>query len=215
MASEPEDEGPLRPPKRAKFDPDLDNRVAGSVSKLKVEDPDEYPDMMADLSGVDLAMMDDIEVDLDTKPDTFKPAVAAKEEVKPLPASSWLDLHSSLVMAAPEPDETLAPSASASSSAAQVKALEPDDSLHMYWLDYAELHGKLYLIGKVLDKAEKKYVSCCVTIEGLERNLFILPRERKLGMSNCHQFTLLRLNNRLFRRWPRDGHFPDPRGRSQ
>lgn len=68
-------------------------------------------------------------------------------------------------------------------------------TLRMFWLDFFEQEVKtddgtvkhLYLIGKVWDRAAKggsrdgkpgKWVSCCLKVDGLERNLFVCPRER-------------------------------------
>ncbi|CAH7685382.1 DNA polymerase alpha subunit A [Phakopsora pachyrhizi] len=51
------------------------------------------------------------------------------------------------------------------------------DSLKFFWLDINELNGVIYLFGKVFDQLTRKYVACCVTVEGLERNLFFLPKE--------------------------------------
>lgn len=72
-----------------------------------------------------------------------------------------------------------------------VDALEPDGrSLRMFWLDFHEHDVKLdggstkhlYLFGKVWDRkalgGKGKWVSCCLKVNGLERNLFIAPRER-------------------------------------
>jgi DNA polymerase alpha subunit A len=53
--------------------------------------------------------------------------------------------------------------------------------LKFYWLDYLEQDGLVHLLGKTFDKVTERYVSCCVTITGIQRNLFILPRDRRLG----------------------------------
>ncbi|KAJ2926264.1 hypothetical protein H1R20_g10824, partial [Candolleomyces eurysporus] len=63
-----------------------------------------------------------------------------------------------------------------------IEALEPDGSLRFFWLDYLEHDGKLYLVGKLKDKKTNAWVSCCVTVEGLQRNLFALPRERRVEL---------------------------------
>lgn len=65
-------------------------------------------------------------------------------------------------------------------AAAEMKVLEEDGSLRIWWLDAYEKQGVVYMFGKVLDKATKAYVSCCVTINGIERNLFVLPRAKKM-----------------------------------
>ncbi|KAI9758865.1 MAG: hypothetical protein M4579_002748 [Chaenotheca gracillima] len=56
-------------------------------------------------------------------------------------------------------------------------ALEEDGSLHMFWLDYTEVHGSLCLFGKVKDKSTGSYVSCFVKVDNILRKLFFLPRE--------------------------------------
>ncbi|KAL6306263.1 DNA polymerase alpha catalytic subunit [Sparassis latifolia] len=93
---------------------------------------------------------------------------------------SWLSVYDSLSVA---PDDTLGPlstsvSTSANSSSAYV--LEEDGSLRFFWLDYLEHEGHLYFVGKTQDKVSKAWLSCCVTVENLQRNLFILPRERRM-----------------------------------
>lgn len=59
-----------------------------------------------------------------------------------------------------------------------------EEVLKFFWLDAfeAENHkaGTIYLFGKVWNEASGTFVSSCVTVEGLERNLFVLPRALKL-----------------------------------
>ncbi|KAJ3125693.1 DNA-directed DNA polymerase alpha catalytic subunit pol1 [Nowakowskiella sp. JEL0407] len=57
-------------------------------------------------------------------------------------------------------------------------SLEPDGSLRMFWIDACEVNGGLYLFGKVV-AVRDGFVSCCIKVEGMERNLYFLPRERK------------------------------------
>ncbi|KAI8642206.1 DNA polymerase family B-domain-containing protein [Parasitella parasitica] len=59
---------------------------------------------------------------------------------------------------------------------------EKDGHLHMWWYDAYERKekGYVYLFGKVLNKGTNKYVSCCVTVKNIERNLFVLPRKHLL-----------------------------------
>ena len=61
------------------------------------------------------------------------------------------------------------------------EAKQTPRTLRMYWLDYLETNGVVHLIGKALDKLSGKYISCCVSIHGIERNLFVLPRARRHG----------------------------------
>jgi DNA polymerase alpha subunit A len=78
-------------------------------------------------------------------------------------------------------EDTLGPlAASAAISSSNISALEPDGSLRFFWLDYLELDGRIYFIGKLKDKNSGAWVSCCVTVEGVQRNLFVLPREKRV-----------------------------------
>ncbi|KAJ7849955.1 hypothetical protein B0H14DRAFT_2764040 [Mycena olivaceomarginata] len=56
--------------------------------------------------------------------------------------------------------------------------LSPDGSLRFFWLEYLENEGLLYLVGKLKDKATNAWVSCCITVENMQRNIFILPRTK-------------------------------------
>ncbi|KAA0172738.1 hypothetical protein FNF27_05838 [Cafeteria roenbergensis] len=61
-------------------------------------------------------------------------------------------------------------------------ASEDEDCLHVFWLDAYEDQrrnpGKLFLFGKVRVGETGRMASCCVTVTGLERCAFVLPRER-------------------------------------
>jgi len=110
-----------------------------------------------------------------------------KKELKPMNgvpnkasgSASWLSVYDSLSIAK---DDTLGPLNNASSSVnnSNISALELDGSLRFFWLDYLEHEGKLYFIGKLKDKTSGAWVSCCITVEGLQRNLFVLPREKRV-----------------------------------
>jgi DNA polymerase alpha subunit A len=168
---------PSRAQKRPKFDPELE----GKVSELKVEDGIEDT-AMDGYAEFDL----DMEVDFDVKSvitsDPSGSAIPKKAETQ-----SWVMLHSSLLAAPVQPEEALDPSGTSASG--NVDVLEKDGSLQLYWLDFTETNGKLYLIGKVLDKTARKYVSCCLGIAGLERNLFVVPRDRVFGVfPRCLQY---------------------------
>lgn len=72
-------------------------------------------------------------------------------------------------------------SAPASTSSSTVNALNDDGSLPFYWMDHLELEaGIILLIGKVKDRTTGKYVSACVRVEGVERSVFLLKRDRKI-----------------------------------
>ena len=59
--------------------------------------------------------------------------------------------------------------------------VEAGESLQMFWLDAfedQERHpGSIFLFGKVPSEASGQYISCCVKIQNMERNLFFLPRK--------------------------------------
>ena len=67
-------------------------------------------------------------------------------------------------------------------SAGTIKAdnvMEKNGSLRMFWLDHHDQDGVVHLVGKVLDRQSGKYVSACVTINGIQRNLFVKPRVKR------------------------------------
>ncbi|CCM02599.1 uncharacterized protein FIBRA_04702 [Fibroporia radiculosa] len=117
------------------------------------------------------------------KPAALEPTngkYSAQERPKRLDdVPSWLSTYESLSTA---PDDQLGQSlrTTNSSKAADISVLEKDGSFRFYWLDYLEHEGRLYLVGKTQDKVSRTWISCCVTIENLQRNLFVLPRERKM-----------------------------------
>eukprot|EP01134_Creolimax_fragrantissima_P008271 CFRG8271T1 len=55
------------------------------------------------------------------------------------------------------------------------------EAFRFFYMDIVEDQykrpGTLYVIGKVWNEATSQFESCCVTINGIERNLFVLPRE--------------------------------------
>ncbi|PWY98143.1 hypothetical protein BCV70DRAFT_202315 [Testicularia cyperi] len=100
---------------------------------------------------------------------------------------SWQAVHSDLLKnvepATPGMGGSSVKTASSLSSpaAGKIRAFEADKSLFFYWLDYLEgENGVVYLIGKVKDKETGRYVSCCLTVNGIERCVFLLPRARQL-----------------------------------
>ena len=105
----------------------------------------------------------------------------APSETKKTDNLSWMSYYDSLSVAK---DEILGsgPSAFSSTTQDKISALEPDGSLRFFWLDYLEHEGKVHFIGKLKDKNSGQWVSCCVTIENLQRNLYILPRERRIDI---------------------------------
>jgi DNA polymerase alpha subunit A len=179
-------------------------RTTGSSSSGMTPTIDRMADMAfnTDSDGADVDydsfFEDDIDMDVDENGDfKVKPEpeeiVLPKQKARPAPAPApkeekdedikprWLSIHEALNVA--KEDETIGtlPSSSASKSI-NIDALESDGALRFFWLDYLEHNGRLYLIGKLKDKKTNLWISCCVTVENLQRNLFALPRERRVEM---------------------------------
>lgn len=53
---------------------------------------------------------------------------------------------------------------------------ESDGGVYFYWLDHYEQNDKIYLIGKIRSKITNQWESCCITVEGMERCLYVLPK---------------------------------------
>ncbi|PPQ69598.1 hypothetical protein CVT26_001586 [Gymnopilus dilepis] len=163
------------------------------------------------------AFMDVDEDELDLKPSAAvkKEAVEAILPKKPLPKPTlgaakkkedpeakpnWYAVYDSLAV---ETEDTLGPlpanGASSHGNASgkeKYEILEPDGSLRFFWLDYLELDGKLYFIGKVRDKSHSSssisspWLSTCITLPNLQRNLFVLPRAKRVEQDedgNLHE----------------------------
>lgn len=92
-------------------------------------------------------------------------------------AAHWSSVQESL--AAPvksgELDEVRAPVGNVKPE----NVLETDGSLRIFWLDQMELEGVVHLVGKVLDRNTGRYVSACVSVNGIQRNLFVKPRAKR------------------------------------
>lgn len=150
--------------------------AADRLAQLEVDDFDMPDDSSFDDIDMDSFMTDDID---DIKPMIVdkKPPPTKKEEPDALP--SWLSVYDSLTV---NNTDALGPLSSTTPSAKSnnISALEPDGSLRFFWLDYLEHEGRLYFIGKLKDKTSGAWVSCCVTVENLQRNLFVLPREKRV-----------------------------------
>ncbi|KAI0796194.1 hypothetical protein C8Q75DRAFT_863184 [Abortiporus biennis] len=165
------------------------------LGKMEVQSDSE------DFDAFDVDMDAFMEIDEDELKD-IKPSIPLKKEEpvltelkKPLKPTNgkgefdekkldgtpnWLSVYDSLAVTK---DEILGagPGAAARTvDASNLSVLEDDGSLRFYWLDYLEHDGKLYFIGKTQDKKSKQWISCCVTVENLQRNLFVLPRERRV-----------------------------------
>ncbi|KAF8621892.1 hypothetical protein AX15_007444 [Amanita polypyramis BW_CC] len=100
---------------------------------------------------------------------------------------AWLSVYDSLSTTTSDTLEPLT-SSTTSSMVKDTSILEPDGSLRFFWLDYLELDGKVYFTGKLRDKVTGTWLSCCVTVEGLQRNLFVLPREMRVELGEDGTF---------------------------
>lgn len=195
----PSDDEFTSPKKKPRTDPTIKPALDG-LTNLDVyssgpEDAgmDDYDFGDSSLDELDPSAFDQLD---EVKPGTSKatpkvePAeVDLKKPLKPLPGSAlpekkaenlnWMSYYDSLSVAK---DEALGsgPSAFASMTQDRISALEPDGSLRFFWLDYLEHDGKVHFIGKLKDKNSGMWISCCVTIENLQRNLYVLPRERRI-----------------------------------
>lgn len=155
-------------------------------------------DNSMDFEDMDMdAFMDVDDEDLDIKPAKghrsildgleTKPKVhitSAPTKAEPPSAPTWLSVYDSLAVTS---DETLGSGSSSSTSKSSVDALEPDGTLRFFWLDYLEHNGKLFLTGKIKDKTSSTWVSACLAIEGLQRNLFLLPRPLRVEQEETEE----------------------------
>ena len=181
--------------------PTTDDAFSSPIKRPRVDDDCAVPttdfdtssDFDMSLDDIDMDAFMDLDDDLDFKTSVKKeesdPIISKKlppnltiptktEEIDTKP--SWLSVYDSLVV---ETEDTLGPLTTTSTpsiNSNHVDALEADGSMRFFWLDYLELDGKLYFIGKLKDKTSGLWVSCSVTVEGIERNLFVLPRERRV-----------------------------------
>ncbi|KAG8710371.1 DNA-directed DNA polymerase alpha catalytic subunit pol1 [Ceratobasidium sp. 423] len=182
-------ESPTKKPKR-----EPSSSPVHRMSSLAVDDGDEYDDGDAgfweEAAGMDLDEPIGKGKAKLINPTSVLPngrAVKVEPKVEPVDIKppAWLELHASLNASVVNEPETLGSDKPGAIVSNDVKALEEDGSLRMFWLDYLELDSRLYLVGKVIDKAHStgeitKWASCCVAIEGIERNLFVLPRKYRI-----------------------------------
>ncbi|KAJ9474897.1 DNA polymerase alpha catalytic subunit A [Pseudozyma hubeiensis] len=143
------------------------------------------------------AKMEDLKADNKTPSapsSSSTPKPLLKDDKTPASRSNWQKVHNDLMKnvepATPTPaganGAVKTAAGTATPSAGKVQAFEDDKSLFFYWLDYLEgENGVVYLVGKVKDKHSGRYVSCCLTVNGIERCVFLLPRSKQL--ENGHE----------------------------
>ncbi|KAF9266691.1 DNA polymerase alpha catalytic subunit [Marasmius fiardii PR-910] len=169
----------LSPKKKQRIDGGGITPAAHRLAQMDVDTKDDI-DFDASFDEIDFDFTDDnLESDAIVKTekmDVILPVGNPKLEEKENALPSWLAVYDSLNVTTAE---SLGPTTSAFNSS-NVNALEADGSLHFYWLDYLEHDGQISFVGKVKDKNSGALVSACVTVENLERNLFVLPRKRRV-----------------------------------
>lgn len=183
--------------KHIKLDDDMDDLledVAVSPTMKKV------PTGLTDNSN-DTSMTNDIEEDGMSSDDDI---VVRRRTVRSAAATKQINLNSksnpgsSPFVTAPgtplDLKSTIRKPASSMNSAplqfsnkyTKAQVVNPEtDSFQMYWLDYAEINNTLILFGKV-KTLDNSMVSAMVQINGLERDLYFLPREGKTP-SDIHE----------------------------
>jgi DNA polymerase alpha subunit A len=118
-------------------------------------------------------------VSADLKAEKAKPTVSrGPANGKPVSAGSehWSAVQESLL---PTKSSDIAEVKAYVGSVKAENVLEQDGSLRIFWLDHMEQDGAIHLVGKTLDRATGKYVSTCVTVNGIQRNLFVKPRAKR------------------------------------
>ena len=180
-----DDEALITPIKRFKSESGAGiniHHTTSQVDQLRMDD-DPYDEMENDYAPIDLDGIDEYLVKKEEGPTVLTksssnghPFMVKNESKVETGPPSWLAVHASLPVAA---TDTVG-GGSSNLASSRVQALEEDGTLRMFWLDYLEVESKIYLVGKDLDKPTNKYVSACVAIENIERNLFVLPRERRM-----------------------------------
>ena len=105
----------------------------------------------------------------------------ANEKPAPPASAHWSAVQDSLfpISKPSELDEVKAQPGSVRAE----NVLEDDSSLRIFWLDYMEQDGIVHFVGKVFDRQSGKFVSACVSVNGIQRNLFVKPRTNRFGKS--------------------------------
>ncbi|KZV91997.1 hypothetical protein EXIGLDRAFT_615021, partial [Exidia glandulosa HHB12029] len=156
-----------------------DKSSSPAVGALDLNDEDDDfvftdDDLMAIDTAADAALGVKREEQDVKMPDVQPKPKAVKKEEPP----SWLNVHASLAVADPDTMNVALGSASGAGQLTDIDALQEDGSFWFYWLDYFEKDG-VHLIGKCMDKKTKAWISCCVSVKGIERNLYVLKRDKK------------------------------------
>lgn len=136
--------------------PDLNPSDAPSKENIGISEP---TDFLADVPRMGRS---------NKVPQPSKRALAKAEADRHLPESVRVEAF--------EPR----PSSKSTSSGSIINTVDDKnegENLKFFWLDYQEVDGLIYLFGKVLNRLTSKYVACCLIVEGIQRNLFVLPKD--------------------------------------
>ncbi|RCI00936.1 DNA-directed DNA polymerase alpha catalytic subunit pol1, partial [Rhizopus stolonifer] len=162
--------------KKEEKEPERELLASPPTTAMDSDDDFDFGDDLGD----DIMMLDQKqeikqEVDTLTIQEPLKPnfTTTNKDSVRP-DLQSWQTTEASMI-------ETFTQD-TVKEETQKMNVFEDNGHLHMWWYDAYERKekGYVYLFGKVLNKGTNKYVSCCVVVKNIERNLFFLPRQHAL-----------------------------------
>lgn len=145
------------------------------VKPLTVDDPpviDNSIDIIDDYNDIDAISIDQPQSQPKTK--TFQTIAIQNVEQFKKDLIQEKEIQSSPI---PDSFDTNKPSIIDPSS-----CIDPDDCIKFFWVDaYERSNGQVLLIGKVWCKSSESFISSCLTIKNIQRNLFFLPRQSILN----------------------------------
>nr|KAJ3417157.1 DNA polymerase alpha catalytic subunit [Polyrhizophydium stewartii] len=106
--------------------------------------------------------------------------MSAAQAAEAAGCTNWKDVKGAVTLQSSQGES--GSSISESSASAQSMCAE-DGSLNLYWFDCIEKGDIVYLFGKAFHPVLDRFVSCCVAVKNIQRNLFVLPRATKLDDS--------------------------------
>lgn len=180
---------PESPDEGVDFSMDIDDDDIAIVKPEPVDDDEMTIKPAARRSGpattaarrrmVNSTAVKNVKKEPETEPETeLEPVKKPVFGRKPAPdRAHWQTIQAALVPDQSDLDAVRVPQ----SSTKPENVLEDDGSLNIYWLDFQEQDGVVHLIGKVLDRQSGRYVSACVSVQGIQRNLFVKPRAKRFG----------------------------------
>lgn len=165
---------PSSPIKAVKFDSDPLETNKENMITSEIQPDDEDVDMSSD-SEDDVVMRKPRVTGVvkhDTTISTVKSSIAAK------PSSPVREIEAKAPISSSPYRPSLASDQSYTEKLDESKIIGEgdDDSFKMFWLDHCEINNTLLLFGKVLTR-EGKYVSGVAQVNGLYREIYILPRK--------------------------------------